>query len=121
MWFTTRGWRALCKITYLVKQVAGFDRVDRCSGSLREAMSATGFVAGLIIHTKLATTRVDGDRDLWGWALCGLLLYSHLSLLLATQHCEWNGGIMFTDVGKACFTWRREEGWMMVTLIGFWL
>ena len=92
MWFTTSGWRALCKITYFVKIVAGFDGVDRRSGPLREAMSASGFVAGLIIHTKLATMRVDGDRDLWGWALCGLLLYSRLSLLLATQHCEWKGG-----------------------------
>lgn len=53
------------KIIYLVEEVAGFDRVDGCSGSLREAMSASGFDAGLIIHTKLATTRVDGDRGLW--------------------------------------------------------
>lgn len=86
--------------------MAGFDRVDGCSGSLREAMSASGFDAGLIIHTKLATTRIDGDRDLLGSALCGLILYSHpfLFSLLNTVN-----GMGVSVVEKACFTWRVEE------------
>lgn len=64
--YTTRGETARRKITYFVRQVAGFDRVDGRSASLREAMSASGSDAGLIIHTKIATTRIDGDRDLLG-------------------------------------------------------
>lgn len=89
-----------------MRQVAGFDRVDGYSGSLREAMSASGFDAGLIIHTKLATTRVDGDRDLWGrlYLLDSLFTPFLFSLLNTVE------GMGVSVVEKACFTWRVEEG-----------
>lgn len=110
------------KITYLVRQVAGFDGVDGCSGSLREAMSASGFVAGLIIHTKVATTRADGDRDLWVGSMWLASLFK--PFFFPTQHCEWNEGTAhYSGVmkRKACFTWRGEDGWTMITLMGFLL
>lgn len=76
-------------------------------------MSASGFDAGLIINTELATTRIDSDRDLWSrlYVDCSFI---HTFLVLATtQHCEWDWGkhsVFWSDVEKTCFTWRGQEG-----------
>lgn len=90
MWFTTRGGTARRKITYFARQVAGF---DGCSGSLREAVSASGFDAGLIMHSKRVTTKVGSDRDFW----VGSMLLSPLFPLFAFALLNTEGmGIVFT-------------------------
>lgn len=87
--------------------MAGFDRVDGYSGSLREAMSASGFDANLIIHTKLATTRIlmvietFGVGSMWLDSLFTPFLFSLLNTV---------NGMGVSVVEKACFTWRVEEG-----------